>query len=109
MVVLREVHIAAEIDGRHVARRLPVKDPGRPSDLACCKQANACRKLGLGGKTETPVAALPSDPLRASQEAKKVRTHRWKALRARKAAALACRVWKGSLVPLKTRSAMEAK
>jgi len=58
-------HTAAEIDERHVVPRPRDEDPGKPRHLACSQQANACRKLGIGGEAEGPVA-VSSPPLRAS-------------------------------------------
>jgi hypothetical protein len=84
----------------------PGEQPVKRSDLARGKRANACRKRTSGGKAGGSVAA-PRTFLRASKGTEACETRRWKALRARKAATLACRLWNGSLVPSQARPATE--
>lgn len=81
------VSSVAEVDGRHAARARRRK-PAAVSGLARYPRANACRTRSQGGKTEASVAATRL-PLQARSGA--AWTRRWKALRIRRAATLACR------------------
>lgn len=86
----------------------PGEQPVKRLDLARCKRVNACRKRGPGGKARCTRGGS-GRALTRQQGGMNREIRRWKTLRARKAAALACRLWNGFLVPSKARSATEGR